>query len=161
MAGSVNKVILIGNLGRDPESRSFPNGGKVVNLRIATSERWRDPARAVELARQATTQAPRDGKSWGTLGIAHFRAGEWGAADAALKKASALGPVRISEISVMAMVNWRQGKHDLARRRLADFPLEPAARAQYLDKFVGRDDGKASDRLLDLACSVDDGGGPR
>jgi single-strand DNA-binding protein len=42
MAGSVNKVILIGNLGRDPETRSFPNGGKVVNLRIATSERWRD-----------------------------------------------------------------------------------------------------------------------
>ncbi|MBB5220793.1 single-strand DNA-binding protein [Amaricoccus macauensis] len=42
MAGSVNKVILIGNLGRDPEVRSFPNGGKVVNLRIATSERWRD-----------------------------------------------------------------------------------------------------------------------
>jgi single-strand DNA-binding protein len=42
MAGSVNKVMLIGNLGRDPEVRSFPNGGKVVNLRIATSERWRD-----------------------------------------------------------------------------------------------------------------------
>jgi single-strand DNA-binding protein len=42
MAGSVNKVILIGNLGRDPEVRSFPNGGKVVNLRIATSEQWRD-----------------------------------------------------------------------------------------------------------------------
>ncbi len=42
MAGSVNKVILIGNLGRDPEVRSFPNGGKVVNLRVATSERWRD-----------------------------------------------------------------------------------------------------------------------
>ncbi|MFT7057976.1 MAG: single-strand DNA-binding protein [Pseudorhodobacter sp.] len=44
MAGSVNKVILIGNLGRDPEVRSFPNGGKVVNLRIATSETWRDKA---------------------------------------------------------------------------------------------------------------------
>lgn len=42
MAGSVNKVILIGNLGRDPEVRSFPSGGKVVNLRIATSETWRD-----------------------------------------------------------------------------------------------------------------------
>ena len=42
MAGSVNKVILIGNLGRDPESRSFQNGGKVVNLRIATSESWKD-----------------------------------------------------------------------------------------------------------------------
>ena len=40
MAG-VNKVIIVGNLGRDPEVRSFPNGGKVVNLRIATSETWR------------------------------------------------------------------------------------------------------------------------
>jgi len=44
MAGSVNKVILIGNLGRDPEVRSFQNGGKVVNLRIATSDTWRDKA---------------------------------------------------------------------------------------------------------------------
>jgi single-strand DNA-binding protein len=42
MAGSVNKVILIGNLGRDPEVRSFQNGGKVVNLRVATTESWRD-----------------------------------------------------------------------------------------------------------------------
>ncbi|MCL5777649.1 single-stranded DNA-binding protein [Limibaculum sp. FT325] len=42
MAGSVNKVILIGNLGRDPEVRSFPSGGRVCNLRIATSENWRD-----------------------------------------------------------------------------------------------------------------------
>jgi single-strand DNA-binding protein len=42
MAGSVNKVILIGNLGRDPEVRQFQNGGKVCNLRIATSETWKD-----------------------------------------------------------------------------------------------------------------------
>lgn len=42
MAGSVNKVILIGNLGAEPEVRSFTNGGKVVNLRIATSEQWKD-----------------------------------------------------------------------------------------------------------------------
>ena len=42
MAGSVNKVILIGNLGRDPEVRTFGNGGKVCNLRIATSETWKD-----------------------------------------------------------------------------------------------------------------------
>ncbi|MBP2278233.1 MULTISPECIES: single-stranded DNA-binding protein [Sphingomonas] len=40
--GSVNKVIIVGNLGRDPESRTFQNGGKVVNLRIATSETWKD-----------------------------------------------------------------------------------------------------------------------
>ena len=44
MAGSVNKVILIGNLGRDPEVRTFQNGGKVCNLRIATSETWKDKA---------------------------------------------------------------------------------------------------------------------
>ena len=42
MAGSLNKVMLIGNLGADPEVRSFQNGGKVCNLRIATSETWRD-----------------------------------------------------------------------------------------------------------------------
>ena len=42
MAGSVNKVILIGNLGADPEVRTFQNGGRVCNLRLATSETWRD-----------------------------------------------------------------------------------------------------------------------
>jgi single-strand DNA-binding protein len=42
MAGSVNKVILVGNLGRDPEVRTFQNGGRVCNLRIATSENWKD-----------------------------------------------------------------------------------------------------------------------
>jgi single-strand DNA-binding protein len=42
MAGSVNKVILVGNLGRDPEVRHTQNNQKIVNMRIATSERWRD-----------------------------------------------------------------------------------------------------------------------
>ena len=42
MAGSVNKVILIGNLGANPETRTFQNGGKVCNLRIATSQNWKD-----------------------------------------------------------------------------------------------------------------------
>jgi single-strand DNA-binding protein len=42
MAGSVNKVILVGNLGKDPEIRSFQNGGKVANFSIATSESWKD-----------------------------------------------------------------------------------------------------------------------
>ena len=42
MAGSVNKVILVGNLGRDPEAKSLPSGGKLVNLNVATSETWRD-----------------------------------------------------------------------------------------------------------------------
>lgn len=44
MAGSVNKVILVGNLGQDPEVKSFANGGKICNLRIATSENWKDRA---------------------------------------------------------------------------------------------------------------------
>ena len=44
MAGSVNKVILIGNLGQDPEVKNFQNGGKICNLRIATSENWKDKA---------------------------------------------------------------------------------------------------------------------
>ncbi|MBT0667201.1 single-stranded DNA-binding protein [Novosphingobium profundi] len=44
MAGSVNKVILVGNLGADPEVKSFQNGGRVANLRIATSESWKDRA---------------------------------------------------------------------------------------------------------------------
>ena len=44
MAGSVNKVILIGNLGKDPEVRSLQNGGRVCNLTVATSENWKDKA---------------------------------------------------------------------------------------------------------------------
>lgn len=42
MSGSLNKVMLIGNLGRDPEVRSFPSGGQVCNLNVATTETWRD-----------------------------------------------------------------------------------------------------------------------
>ena len=42
MAGSVNKVIIMGNLGKDPEIRNFPNGGRVCNFSVATSETWKD-----------------------------------------------------------------------------------------------------------------------
>ncbi len=44
MAGSVNKVILIGNLGKDPDIKSFQNGGRIANFSIATSENWKDKA---------------------------------------------------------------------------------------------------------------------
>ena len=44
MAGSVNKVILIGNLGKDPEIRAFQNGGRVASFSVATSENWKDKA---------------------------------------------------------------------------------------------------------------------
>ncbi len=42
MAGSVNKVILVGNVGKDPEVKTFPSGGKIVEFSVATSERWND-----------------------------------------------------------------------------------------------------------------------
>jgi single-strand DNA-binding protein len=44
LAGTVNKVIIVGNLGQDPEVKSFQNGGRIANLRIATSESWKDKA---------------------------------------------------------------------------------------------------------------------
>lgn len=59
MSGSVNKVILIGNLGRDPEIRTFQNGGKVANLRIATSEQWKD----------RTTGERRERTEWHSVAI--------------------------------------------------------------------------------------------
>ncbi|MCG6901629.1 MAG: single-stranded DNA-binding protein [Rhodobacter sp.] len=59
MAGSVNKVILVGNLGRDPEVRTFQNGGKVCNLRVATSETWKD----------RTTGEKRERTEWHSVAI--------------------------------------------------------------------------------------------
>ncbi|MFN3277248.1 MAG: single-stranded DNA-binding protein [Paracoccus hibiscisoli] len=76
MAGSVNKVILIGNLGRDPEIRSFQNGGKVANLRIATSETWKD----------RTTGERKERTEWHTVAI--FNEGLVGVVERYLKKGS-------------------------------------------------------------------------
>tara|TARA_R110000851_G_scaffold329971_1_gene502339 strand:+ start:103 stop:576 length:474 start_codon:yes stop_codon:yes gene_type:complete len=59
MAGSLNKVMLIGNLGADPEIRTFQNGGKVCNLRVATSERWKDK----------NTGENREKSEWHTVAI--------------------------------------------------------------------------------------------
>jgi len=76
MAGSVNKVILIGNLGRDPEVRSFQNGGKVCNLRIATSETWKDK----------TSGERREKTEWHSVAI--FQEGLVRIAEQYLKKGS-------------------------------------------------------------------------
>lgn len=75
MAGSVNKVILVGNLGADPEVRSFQNGGRVCNLRIATSENWKDR----DGNRQERTE-------WHTVAI--FSEGLVGVAERFLRKGS-------------------------------------------------------------------------
>ena len=76
MAGSVNKVILVGNLGADPEVRSFQNGGKVCNLRIATSESWKD----------RNTGERQERTEWHTVAI--FSEGLVGVAERFLRKGS-------------------------------------------------------------------------
>ncbi|QZH75880.1 MAG: single-stranded DNA-binding protein [Erythrobacter sp.] len=76
MAGSLNKVMLIGNLGADPEVRSFQNGGKVCNLRIATSENWKDK----------NTGERQERTEWHTVAI--FNEGLAGVAERFLKKGS-------------------------------------------------------------------------
>ncbi len=76
MAGSVNKVILIGNLGADPEVKSFQNGGKVCNLRIATSESWKDK----------NTGEKQERTEWHSVAI--FSEGLAGIAERFLKKGS-------------------------------------------------------------------------
>lgn len=76
MAGSVNKVILIGNLGVDVEIRSFQNGGKVANLRVATSESWKDK----------NTGEKKEVTDWHTVAI--FGDGLVGVAERFLRKGS-------------------------------------------------------------------------
>ncbi len=76
MAGSVNKVIIVGNLGADPEVKSFQNGGRVANLRIATSESWKDRNSG---ERQERTE-------WHTVAI--FSEGLVGVAERFLRKGS-------------------------------------------------------------------------
>lgn len=76
MAGSVNKVILIGNLGADPEVKSFQNGGRVCNLRIATSETWKDK----------NTSERQERTEWHTVAI--FSDGLVNVAERFLKKGS-------------------------------------------------------------------------
>jgi single-strand DNA-binding protein len=66
MAGSVNKVLLVGNLGRDPEVRHTQDGQKIVHLALATSERWRDRA----------TGEQRDRTEWHRVVIFNERLGE-------------------------------------------------------------------------------------
>lgn len=76
MAGSVNKVILVGNLGRDPEVKSFQNGGKVAEMRIATSEQWKD----------RNTGERKERTEWHTVKV--FTEGLVGVAERYLRKGS-------------------------------------------------------------------------
>lgn len=68
MAGSVNKVILVGNLGADPEVKSFQNGGRLCNLRVATSESWKDKSSGEQRERTEWHQVVL--RSDGLVGVA-------------------------------------------------------------------------------------------
>jgi len=74
MAG-VNKVIIVGNLGRDPEVRTFANGGKVVNLRLATSETWRDKASGERKERTEWHSVAIFNEALGTIAEKYLRKG--------------------------------------------------------------------------------------
>lgn len=78
MAGSVNKVILIGNVGKDPEVRSFNNGGKVANFTLATSETWKD----------RNTGERREKTDWHNIAV--FNEGLVGIVERYVKKGSKL-----------------------------------------------------------------------
>ena len=97
MAGSVNKVILIGNLGRDPEVRTFQDGGKVCNLRVATSETWKD----------RNTGERRERTEWHTVAI--FNEGLVRLAEQYLRKGS----------KVILKASWKPGSGRTNRVRIA------------------------------------------
>lgn len=75
MAGSVNKVIILGNLGADPEARTFQGGGKVVNLRVATSESWRDKSSGERKDRTQWHQVAIFNESLATIAEKYLRKG--------------------------------------------------------------------------------------
>ncbi|WP_417610701.1 single-stranded DNA-binding protein [Parasphingorhabdus sp.] len=76
MAGGINKVIIVGNLGKDPEVRTFANGGKVCNFSVATSESWKDKQ----------TGERKEKTEWHNISI--YNEGLAGVAERYLKKGS-------------------------------------------------------------------------
>ena len=93
---SLNKVCLIGNLGADPETRTFANGGKVCNLRLATSEKWKDK-----------DGNPQERTEWHTVAV--FGDGLAGVADRYLRKGSKVyieGKLRTDEYEKDGVKKW-------------------------------------------------------
>jgi WD40 repeat protein/predicted Zn-dependent protease len=117
-------------------------------LATAIDPKLRDPARAVELAKQAVERAPKEGAYWKTLGVAQYRAGDWKAAVAALDKAEALGAGDGTAKLFLAMAHWRSGEREQARRWYdAAVPPQVAAQPQDGDYRRFRDEAHV---LLDL-----------
>jgi tetratricopeptide (TPR) repeat protein len=116
----------------------YPKGTKTNNnlawlLAVGAEPGFNDPAELVRLARTATEMSPEEGACWVTLGLAHYRAGDWAAAKAALAKPSNLSPLEDGARNlVLAMTEWQLGNQTVARtayeralKRLAQDKAEP------------------------------------
>jgi hypothetical protein len=101
MAGSVNKVILVGNLGADPEVKSFQNGGRIANLRIATSEDWKDRQTGEKKERTEWHQVVL--QSDGLVGVAerYLRKGQKVYIEGQLRKAAMIATRPKSRLAVL------------------------------------------------------------
>jgi tetratricopeptide (TPR) repeat protein len=112
-AGGLIKA-AIQHAGADAESRNR----LAWVLTTITDEHLRDPAQAAAIASNAVKQSPRDGRYWLTLGIAHYRTGDWISTIRALEKAVEYGPIlyEASTWSFLAMAHWQRGEKDEARR---------------------------------------------
>ncbi len=146
MAGSVNKVILIGNLGKDPESRSFQNGGKVVELRIATSEQWKD----------RSTGEKKDKTEWHTVKV--FQEGAANFAEKYLRKGN--------KVYVEGQLETRKWQDQSgADRYSTEVVVRPyAGTLTSLDSGGGQGGGGTGSGREDWAGGGDDfggGGAPR
>ena len=139
MAGSVNKVMLIGHLGKDPENRAFQNGGKMVSFSIATSESWKDKNSG---ERQERTQ-------WHNVVIFNEQLG--GIAERFLKKGS--------KVYIEGQLETRKWQDkDGADRYSTEVVLRPyRGEITMLDTRNGSGDGGGAERLDDRAPSS--GGG--
>jgi single-strand DNA-binding protein len=141
MAGSVNKVILVGNLGADPEVKSFQNGGKVCNLRIATSESWKDK----------NTGEKQERTEWHNVAI--FSEGLAGVAERFLRKGS--------KIYVEGQLRTRKWQDQQGQDRYTtEVVLQgPGAALTMLDGAPGGGGGQRSGGGNDWGSSRSGGGG--
>lgn len=129
MAGSMNRVTLVGNVGKDPESKSFGNGGKVVNLSIATSETWKDK----------TTGEKKEKTEWHNVAI--FQDGLTGIVEQYVRKGS--------KILIEGKLQTRKWQDQSGNDRYAtEVVLQgPDARILLLgDKSGGGDNARGSTR---------------
>lgn len=136
-----------GKLGPDHPDIAKPMNGLAWRLANCPDAKFRDPARAVQLASKAVELAPQDGNNWNTLGAARYRAGDWNAAVAALEKSMQLTKGGSSlDWFFLAMAHGRLGEKDEARRRF-DEAVKWMAKNQPQDEELRRFRAEAEELL--------------